>query len=148
MWNDSQPNNNNNNNKIDYSIIESKIKFKESLVIKIKTSSNLSNIKGWAGDVNSQDRDETETSGLETETRCQPSRPRRDRDVCFDCRDETSIRPRRDRDERLHNSRPLQGVTKVISCSHQGWSTMAKDLHFQHDFIKINQHQKNSCLFK
>jgi len=53
-----------------------------------------------------------------------------------------------DRDETLANSRPLRGVVKVISCSRQGWSTIAKDLHFQHDFININQQQNNSSLFK
>jgi len=92
----------------------------------------------------------TLTPKTETRPRRQPSRPRRllwrpRRD-----RDETLVRPRRDRDETLRNSRPLRGVIKVISCrpSRQGWSTMAEYLHFQHDFININQHQNNSSLFK
>jgi hypothetical protein len=50
----------------------------------------------WARDVNSQDRDETETSALETDTR--PRRlnvaPRRDRDETMD-RSRDSLRPRR-----------------------------------------------------
>jgi len=52
-------------------------------------------------DVNSQDRNVSP----------------RDRDVCFDGRDETETRPyivRPRRDETLRNSRPLRGVTKVI----------------------------------
>jgi len=75
----------------------------------------------------------------------------RDRDICFDGQDKTLVRPRRDRDETLHNSRPLRGVIKVISCSRQGWSTMAKDLHFQHDFYKhhsASEQFKFASLFK
>jgi len=65
-------------------------------------------MQGWARDVNTQDRDETDTFALTAETI------------------ETLVRPSRDRDEKLRNSRPPRGVIKVIGCSRQGWSSMAR----------------------
>jgi len=43
-----------------------------------------------------------------------------------------------------HSVRPLPSRSSVFSCSRQWWSTMAKDHHFQHNFMNINQHQNNS----